>query len=262
MGCLGTTPSFIVHVVALYDLLFYAFFVVYHARRFSSVLLMLSMNINMFVIFLVSYMHFLGEEDIHFSSALIGIGIAAVFTVPMLFGTMAFLAETMLVSLLLVSAQLTSTYMPHYLERQYGLDTRYGSTVTLTFPVIIFFAARAAATSDVAAGVATATSLAFLVTLGLGVWRRAYWPNEPVCCEMSGDCPLWFAHWELALVGLLAFVVCVLKFRDFFVLQLCSRCNFRSKQSEQTQNERQPDPVRQAANTSKLGDDSGKPLLK
>jgi len=190
------------------------------------------LNINLFVIFFISLLNLLGE-DASWQVQTAGVGIGALLSVLMVLSiqrvTLLPLYEFVFTSVLLMSAQLTNTYVPQYLNSQYGLAVTTGTALTLVIPVVVLYLLKSAAQSDLVSSLCICIALSLFVVLAESLWRHSdpsWLPDSTVCCTSSDDyasCPVLFSSSEFALVAVLFLLLALLRL-NMWLIRTCTSC--------------------------------------
>ena len=193
--CLEGNKSILVHALLLVDFVLALSFLARPSSYWVKLATFCLLDMNLFFICLLSFYYYTGMDP---TFTVQGIGVAFGFLVGGVHARAiavsggSLLIDLILTSLLLVSAQLTNTYIPKLLNARFGISVTTASAFILLLPVGLFYVIRVVAKSETMAIISHCLAISFLVTLGYSVYTYTPDPRSDICCDFEASCPLHF----------------------------------------------------------------------
>lgn len=233
MFCFSDSATVSIRTALYIDVFVYFLYVAAPERAFVRAFTRMVLFGNVCLIFLLSFASFTGT-DFGWSYEAVGLLLAAMYA---LMKVVDFLGYKSLLGgvgtgVLLITAQLTNTYVPTILHSKFGISMEAAATVSLLIPVVALALLQAAIYSALTTRVLVCMSLSVLTTLAFATLRilrsDEIYLAGAVCCDLEGECPLWLTQKEIyvliMLFGILLVRVAYVKVYNFIRVYFCCGC--------------------------------------
>ncbi len=189
MYCLTGNNSILLHTVLLFDACVYVLYAFTFRYKWSRMLASLTISANIFLLFLLSIMDITGA-DVGWQWQVGGLAAGALIGSIDVIGSILLFSDMLMASLLMISTQIAVQYVPQMLETQYGLTQSAANTITLIFPLLVFYAVIWLVKCDAVRALFRCIALALLATAAYILYNVNLDPTATVCCDASGVCPV------------------------------------------------------------------------
>ena len=217
MVCLENDQAIFIRVLMFFDILTYVLFVCIPSNTKVRIIVTSVLTFNMWSAIILSFSAFTGIQ-LNVGFQFLGIGLAGAVAIMMMkeFGVIAI--KLIVMGMLLVSAQLSSTYVPALLNSKLGIDLTTGASIVLAFPLVIIVLAEIAMKSKfmkiallcffiswvcVFAGSVLSQNITYYIFVG------------DVCCDLKDTCPIYLSNYELVSVFALTILLWIFTLREF-----------------------------------------------
>lgn len=189
MYCLTGNNSILVHTVLLFDVVVYITYALTFKYKLSRWVVSVTLSANVFLIFLLLLMEVTGV-DIEWRWQIGSLALGALLGAADFIGQFMLLSDLTLASMLIISAQVSNSFVPELLESQYGLTQAAANTLALLIPLLVFYSIIFLVKCEAVRALFRCLALALLVTFAYILYSASISPDGTVCCDVNASCPV------------------------------------------------------------------------
>jgi hypothetical protein len=268
--CLVDSQAVFIRSVLFLDMLLFILYFVSHMKCVGETaaamvlrkMVSFGLYLTLFLVVVLSYIYY---ADVPFSPSaqLAGVVTAALFSILELMEKLVMIARLLMGSVILIAAELANTWLPTLMQTNLHMDIQTAEALVLLIPVLAFVAFEISIGSEVFATVFVCATLSILFGLSISVWYLdGLGVSDPVCCDLHGDCPLWWPYWDTYMIVILFILLLYICIKDCLrrtkrcCVSYCCCCCSREKEKK----EKKEDEIHQLkANEGE--DEAQQPLL-